>query len=39
MNATITQIDLLSRDKSPSYAEQNNLIPEHDKFNFREIFL
>ena len=26
MNATITQIDLLSRDKSPSYAEQNNLI-------------
>ena len=27
MNATITQIDLLSRDKSPSYAEQNNLTP------------
>lgn len=27
MNARIIQIDLLSRDKSPSYAEQNNLIP------------
>ena len=27
MNATITQIDLLSRAKSPSYAEQNNLTP------------
>ena len=27
MNATISQIDLLSRAKSPSYAEQNNLTP------------
>ena len=27
MNATITQIDILSRAKSPSYAEQNNLTP------------
>ena len=27
MNATIIQIDLLSRAKSPSYAEQNNLTP------------